>query len=216
MKFEAVIFDLDGTLLNTLADLAAAVNLVLAANGYNTHPVEAYKYLVGRGMENLVCSALAEKKPDQATILELQKQIEAEYKKCWADTTGTYAGIPELLDGLAERNIRMAILSNKPHSFMQIIVEMFFSSRHFEVVLGARETCPIKPDPTGAKEIISILKLTEEQILYVGDTDTDMQTARNAGLLPAGVLWGFRTEKELRDNGAWQIAAEPAELLKFF
>ena len=216
MKFKAVIFDLDGTLLDTLADLAAAVNLVLSSNGYNTHPVEAYKYLVGRGMENLVRSALAAEKLDQATILELQRQIEAEYKKCWADTTGTYAGIPELLDGLAQRNIRMAILSNKPHNFMQIIVDRFFNSRHFEVVLGARETCPIKPDPTGAKEIISILKLREKQILYVGDTDTDMKTAHNAGLLPAGVLWGFRTEKELRDNGAWQIAAEPAELLKFF
>jgi len=216
MKFKAVIFDLDGTLLDTLVDLASAVNLVLAANGYEIHPVEAYKYLVGRGMEKLVRSALAEKKPDQGTVLELQRQIEAEYAQCWADTTGTYAGIPELLDILTERNISMAILSNKPHSFMQLIVDKFFKSWLFEVVFGARERCPKKPDPAGAKEIVSILKLREEQILYVGDTDTDMQTACNAGLLPAGVLWGFRTEKELRDNGAWQIAAEPAELLKFF
>jgi len=216
MKFKAVIFDLDGTLLDTLADLAAAVNLVLAANGYKTHPVAAYKYLLGRGMENLVRSALAEEKPEQETVLELQKQVEAEYAKCWADTTETYAGIPELLDGLAERNISMAILSNKPHSFMQVIVDKFFSCWHFEVVLGARETCPKKPDPAGAKEIVSTLKLRGEQILYVGDTDTDMQTAGNAGLLPVGVLWGFRTEKELRGNGAWQIAAEPVELLKFF
>ncbi|MBA7561917.1 N-acetylmuramic acid 6-phosphate phosphatase [subsurface metagenome] len=216
MKFKAVIFDLDGTLLNTLVDLAAAVNLVLAANGFKTHPVEAYKYLVGRGMENLVRSALAAEKSDRKTILHLQRQIEAEYAKCWADTTGTYAGIPELLDGLVERNISMAVLSNKPHSFMQLIVDKFFSNWRLEAVLGARETCPKKPDPAGAKEIVSILKLREDQVLYVGDTDTDMQTAHNAGLLPVGVLWGFRTEKELRDNGAWQIAAEPAELLKFF
>jgi len=216
MKFKAVIFDLDGTLLNTLLDLAVAVNLVLAANGYKTHPVEAYKYKVGRGMENLVRSALAEKKPDQETILELQRQIEAEYAKCWADTTGTYAGIPGLLDGLTERNISMAILSNKPHNFMQLIVDKFFSSWHFEAVLGARKTCPKKPDPAAVREIADIFKLQMEDILYVGDTDTDMQTARNAGLLPAGVLWGFRTEKELRDNGAWHIAAEPVELLKLF
>ena len=216
MKFKAVIFDLDGTLLNTLVDLAAAVNLVLTRNGYKTHPVEAYKYMVGRGMENLVRSALAAEKPDQEKVLELQRQIEAEYAKCWADTTGTYAGIPELLDGLTERNIGMAILSNKPHSFMQVIVDKFFSSWHFEVVLGARETCPKKPDPAAVREIATIFELRMEDILYIGDSDTDMQTARNAGLLPAGVLWGFRTEKELRDNGAWQIVAESAELLKFF
>ena len=216
MKFKAVIFDLDGTLLDTLADLASAGNLALAANGYKTHPVEAYNYLVGRGMDNVVRSALAPEKPDQETILDLQRQIEAEYAKCWADTTGTYAGIPELLDGLTERNISMAILSNKPHSFMQLIVDKFFSSWHFEVVFGARETCPKKPDPAAVREIVDIFELQLEDILYVGDTDTDMQTARSAGLLPAGVLWGFRTEKELRDSGAWQIAAEPAELLKFF
>lgn len=216
MKFKAVIFDLDGTLLDTLADLATAVNLALAANGFKTHPVEAYKYLVGRGMENLVRSALAEEKPNRATVHELQRQIETEYAKCWADTTGTYAGIPELLDGLTERNISMAILSNKPHSFMQLIVDKFFNSWHFEVVFGARETCPKKPDPAAVKEIADIFELRMEDILYVGDTDTDMQTAHNAGLLPAGVLWGFRTEKELRDNRAWQIAAKPAELLKFF
>ena len=216
MKFKAVIFDLDGTLLNTLVDLAAAVNLVLATKGFKTHPVEAYKYLVGRGMENLVRSALAAEKPDQTIILDLQRQIEAEYAKCWADTTGTYAGIPELLDGLAERNISMAILSNKPHSFMEIIVDRFFSNWHFDVVLGARETCPKKPDPAAVREIADIFELGMEDILYIGDTDTDMQTALNAGLLPVGVLWGFRTEKELRDNGAWQIAAEPVELLKFF
>ncbi|GAG86124.1 unnamed protein product [marine sediment metagenome] len=167
-------------------------------------------------MENLVRSALAAEKPDQATILEIHQQIEAEYKKCWADTTGTYAGIPELLDGLTERNISMAILSNKPHSFMQLIVDKFFSSWHFEVVLGARDSCPRKPDPAAVREIADIFELRMEDILCIGDTDTDMQTAHNAGLLPVGVLWGFRTEKELRDNGAWQIAAEPAELLKFF
>jgi len=202
MKFKAVIFDLDGTLLDTLLDLAAAVNLVLAANGFKTHPVEAYKYMVGRGMENLVRSALAAEKPDRATILDLQRQIETEYAKCWADTTGTYAGIPELLDGLTERSISMAILSNKPHSFMQLIVDRFFSSWHFQVVLGARETCPKKPDPAAVREIAAIFELRMDDILYIGDTDTDMQTAHNAGLLPANVLRGFRTEKELRDNGA--------------
>ncbi len=216
MKFKAVIFDLDGTLLDTLVDLAAAVNLVLAANGYKTHPVEAYKYMVGRGMENLVRSALAAEKPDMETVLELQRQIETEYAKCWAATTATYAGIPELLDGLTERNISMAILSNKPHSFMKVIVDKFFASWYFKVVFGARKTCPKKPDPAAVREIATIFELRMEDILYIGDSDTDMQTARNAGLLPAGVLWGFRTEKELRDNGAWQIVAEPAELLRFF
>ncbi len=160
MNFKAILFDLDGTLLNTLDDLADSMNAVLTRSGFKPHDVEAYKYFVGNGMETLVRRVLPEKNRDLTTVSKCKAQMEEEYSSRWADKTRTYDGVPELLNGLTSRNIKMAILSNKPHSFVRITVARFLKPWSFEAVFGARDSCPIKPDPTAAEEICALLNLS--------------------------------------------------------
>ncbi len=216
MKFKAVLFDLDGTLLDTIDDLADSMNRVLIRHGFQTHGVEAYKYFVGNGMENMVKSALPEDRRDQGTVTQCGAEMEEEYFAHWADKTKVYDGVPALLNGLSARKIKMAILSNKPNNIARIMVDRFLKEWSFNIVFGARDSHPRKPDPTAAREMCKILELSPEQVLYAGDTDTDMVTARRANMFAVGVLWGFRTKDELINSGAQKIAEQPTELLKFF
>lgn len=212
--YKAVLFDLDGTLLDTLADLSNSMNSVLERYGWPTHGPERYKYLIGDGVENLVRQALPESRRDETTLAACIKMMREEYGRRWAETTRPYPGVPELLDGLAARNMLMAILSNKMDDFAQLTVARLLPGWSFQVVQGARPGVPKKPDPAAALNIAAALELSPAEFLYLGDTGTDMATAVAAGMVPVGVLWGFRPAEELTASGARFLLQQPADLLK--
>lgn len=209
----AIIFDLDGTLLDTLADLADSGNAALAALGLPPHPDDAYRYFVGLGIEELVRRMLPENKRDPATLMEATALTSTEYKRRWKDKTRPYAGIPELLEALRLRGLPVCVLSNKPQVYTDLTIAEFFPGWPFTYVRGARPEVPNKPHPAGALALAQELALSPGSIVFVGDTATDMKTARGAGMLPVGVLWGFRDEAELSESGARRIIARPMELL---
>ena len=212
MGFKGVIFDLDGTLLDTLKDLADAANASLAHYGYPVHSIDAYRYFVGDGLQTLVQRVL----PDSATESDVKKLMEkfAElYTTMWNAHTAPYPGVLDMLKTLAEGGCALAVLSNKPHQFTQICVQSFFPEVSFAFVCGKRDGIAKKPDPVGALEIAEKMNLSVDEILYVGDTATDMQTGNRAGMKTVGVEWGFRTREELEENNAWQIAKTPAEVV---
>jgi len=215
MNYKAVIFDLDGTLLDSLEDLADSMNVVLGNAGFPIHGVESYKYFVGDGMEKLVLRTLPEKHRDIETIKKCMEKIQEEYAKRWNIKTKPYDGIANLLDVLTEKSIHMAVLSNKPDNFTKLIVKELLPKWEFKAVYGQRESTPRKPDPTAALEIAGILGLQSREILYLGDTGTDMQTASNAGMYAVGALWGFREKEELITNGARTVIDKPLDLLGF-
>jgi len=212
-QFKAVLFDLDGTLLNTLDDLADSMNASLKRFGFPPHPVNTYKYLIGDGLRNLVLRALPEQHRDEITIDKIMTAEREEYGRNWANKTQPYEGIAELLDVLVVRKIAMCILSNKPDDFTQGIVQKFLPNWQFAVVQGQSNDIPVKPDPMGAGQIASRLRLKPADFLYVGDSNTDMQTANAAGMLPVGVLWGFRPKDELIKAGAKALIERPEDLL---
>jgi phosphoglycolate phosphatase len=215
-KFRAILFDLDGTLLDTLEDLADSTNRSLARLGLPMHPVQEYRYFVGDGIENLARRALPADRRDPRMVDEIKEAVSREYAEHWADKTRVYPGIHELLDALSARKVPMAILSNKPHAFTLSITERYFQRWAFAAVLGARDSHPRKPDPGAALEISTVFGLRPAEVLYAGDTNTDMQTARRAGMYAVGVLWGFREREELLENGAQSLAVRPADLLAYF
>jgi phosphoglycolate phosphatase len=213
MDWQAVLFDLDGTLLDTLEDLADATNAVLAREAMPTHPVHKYRYFVGDGLRNQLLRALPPGSRDEETLARCMKAAREEYAHRWDRKTRPYDGVPEMLHGLTGRGVRRSILSNKPDDFARLVVERLLSEWSFEVVLGAREGVPLKPDPTGALEVAREMAVPPEDFLYVGDTATDMRTARAAGMFPVGALWGFRTAHELRESGAKELLDRPGQLL---
>jgi phosphoglycolate phosphatase len=215
MARTAICFDLDGTLLDTLDDLADSMNAVLAALGCPAHPLDAYRYFVGDGVENLVRRALPEAaRGNEALVREAVPLMRGEYGKRWKAKTRLYDGIPELLDALVAGGVRMAILSNKPHPAVLDVAGHFLQRWRFDAVLGARLETPIKPDPGAALEVARQLGVAPSGFLYIGDTDTDMVTALRAGMYAVGALWGFRTEAELRASGAMALASHPREVME--
>jgi phosphoglycolate phosphatase len=216
MTFKAILFDLDGTLLDTLDDLADSTNLALREQGFAEHPVEAYKYFIGNGVENLVRRALPEEHRDAATYARCVARMRQEYAERWAAKTRPYAGIPELLDALAARGVPMGVFSNKPDEFTRLCVSRLLPRWPFQAVLGATARLPKKPDPAGALEIAARLQVPPAEFVYLGDTNTDMQTAIAAGMYPVGALWGFRTAEELTTSGARVLLDRPLELLDVF
>ncbi len=215
MPLSAVLFDLDGTLLDTLADVADATNAALAQLGYPGHAVEAFKYFIGDGMEQLARRALGPGPHDADLVARCVERIRQEYARSWYRKTRPYPGVPELLDELAARQVPMAVLSNKPQEFTQLCVERLLGRWRFNAVVGAGGQFPPKPDPAAARHIAQTLALPSEKIVYLGDTNTDMQTAVAAGMFPVGALWGFRSAEELRASGAQALVAQPLELLAF-
>jgi phosphoglycolate phosphatase len=212
MECDAVIFDLDGTLLNTIDDIADAVNAALGAFDFPTFAVAQYKKFVGDGLRLLTKRVLP---PDTEESLAeaFLHVVEDQYKKHWDKKTLMYAGIPEVLNLLAERKIPCAVHSNKPHEFTILTVARFLQQWRFACVCGARQEVPKKPDPLGALEIAAHIGARPDRILYVGDTDVDMRTAVSAGMFPVGVSWGFRDSEELRASGARAVIDHPAELM---
>ena len=210
---KAVIFDLDGTLLDTLADLGDAANDVLKASGLPTHAYEAYKIFIGNGMKLLMTRALPPEKRQEEFILSAMAEMEENYSRNWRNKTQAYEGVVEMLDEIEGRGLPMAILSNKPDRFTKQTVQAFFPQHRFISVRGARDGIPRKPDPTAALEIAQEMGCAPKEICYLGDTSTDMETARRAGMLPVGALWGFRSAEELKEYGAARLIGHPRELL---
>jgi len=209
--FKAVIFDLDGTLINSLQDIADSMNRVLAAKGYKTHDYDSYRYFIGRGLRNLVSRVLPDEAKTEETLISLYTSLLVDYDKNCLQKTQMYQGISELLDFLVSKNLKLAILSNKADIFTKKIARELMSKWPFEVILGSGNDIPRKPDPTGALMVSKTLQVSPFEILYVGDTSVDMQTAIAAGMFPVGVTWGFRTRQELMESGAQAIIDHPNE-----
>jgi phosphoglycolate phosphatase len=214
MKYKAVLFDLDGTLLDTLKDLADSVNKGLKTLGFPQHSMKTIKYFIGDGREVLAWKSLPENNRDEKTVNQLVDLINKEYYQHWADNTRPYPGVPELLGALEKRGIKMTILSNKPHEFTDLTVTRLLSGRKFEIVSGAVPSMPKKPDPAAALQIAEQLNICPARFLYVGDSDIDMKTAIAADMFPVGVTWGFRTAEELKAAGAKVLVHQPTELLE--
>ena len=214
--YKAVLFDLDGTLLDTLEDLADSMNAALSGLGFPLHPVSSYKDFVGEGVEFLAYSALPEKNRNEATLAECIKRMRQEYGLRWDHKTKPYSGIPELLTELEKRGIRKAILSNKPDDFTKKVAGKFLKDWSFETVLGSQTNFPKKPDPVAALSIAESMKFQPMEFLYLGDTKIDMLTAVAAGMFPVGALWGFRSRQELAESGGKKLIQKPQELLEFF
>ncbi len=215
MKRKAVLFDLDGTLLDTLEDLCDSVNRVLAARGFPIHPLDAYRYYVGDGAATLFRRVLPENQNGDEMVQNCLLDFREDYGRNWNVKTRPYPGITELLDALTERGIQMTVLSNKPDETTKKCIEGILPRWKFAPVLGQREGVPKKPDPAGVTEITEALGLPPSAFLYLGDTGTDMRTATAAGMFPVGALWGFRTEEELTETGARALIREPLELLLY-
>jgi phosphoglycolate phosphatase len=213
MKFCAVLFDLDGTLLDTLADIADAANLVLKAYGYREHAIDVYKQLVGEGVRVLFERALPSEKRTPPVIEQCAEDFREAYSRLWNIQTRPYDGVQDLLDALVARGVKMAVLSNKPDGFTKRCVAQYFPNSPLYPVLGQRDDVPRKPDPAGALEIAERLSIPADQFVYLGDTAVDMQTAAAAGMYPVGALWGFRSREEIVDGGARKLIERPEELL---
>jgi len=215
-NFKAVVFDLDGTLLDTIDDLGNSMNSVLESMGFPVHTIPEYKYFIGKGLRNLVTCVLPPESRDDKTIDHCLDKMFQEYGSRWGDKTLPYPGIAELLDELTARGIHLAILSNKAHLITMKVFDKYLSKWPFEAVFGERPGIPRKPDPTVAFEIIELIGIPADKIVYLGDSGSDMETANSAGMYAVGALWGFRNADELMEHGAKLMIQTPAELLKLF
>jgi len=208
-----VIFDLDGTLLNTIADLAAATNQALQHYGYPTHDTEAYRFFVGNGINKLFECALPEGERTEENVLKIRSRFVPYYDEHNADLSCPYPGIPELLSVLQQEEIMLAVASNKYQATTRKLIAHYFPAINFVEVLGQREGIPAKPDPSIVHDIIAKASVKKEEVLYVGDSNVDMQTAHNAGVTAVGVAWGFRPRTELEALHPAYIIEKAAELL---
>ncbi len=214
MQTTAVIFDLDGTLLDTLEDIAEGANAALRSLGFDDHPVAAYRTFIGAGVDVLFERALpAAAAADRRLVDAAVERFRLAYADGWHVHSRPYAGVAELLDSLRRRDVALAVLTNKPHEFAGKCVAHLLPDWHFEVVLGLGAALPAKPDPHGALQIAAQLGLEPAAVRFVGDSGIDMETARAAGMKGVGVTWGFRPESELRRSGARWLIDQPAQLL---
>ena len=210
--FKVAIFDLDGTLLNTLEDLANACNHALNKFSFPTHNVEEYKKFIGNGIYKLVERALPNNKKDKETVEKVLKTFSDYYNEHMIDMTKPYDGIVDILDELRAKGIKLAVVSNKKHEFTIEIVKKYFGDR-FDIVFGHRENYKEKPDPTSVLEVIEKLNILKSECIYIGDSNVDILTAKNAGVKSVGVSWGFRGREELANEGANYLADNNIELL---
>lgn len=211
---QLVIFDLDGTLLDTVGDLAACCNVVLERHGLPTHTFEDYTSFVGNGILRLVERAI----PEELRTTEFVATVRADFVELYtqniAEYTKPYEGTHELLQDLQQRGVKLAVASNKFQAGCEKLVNHYFSDIDFDIILGQRVGVPLKPDPTIVHDIMAHTAIPQENILYVGDSGIDMQTATAAGVDSVGVTWGFRTQKELESSGATYIATQAEDIAK--
>lgn len=192
-----VIFDLDGTLLNTIADLANSTNYALKVLGYPIHEPDKYNFMVGNGINKLFERALPDGEKTEENVLRVRQEFVPYYDQHNADKSRPYPGVTELLETLQTAGMQLAVASNKYQAATEKLIAHYFPNIKFTAVFGQREGIPVKPDPIIVKEILQIAKVQEEDTLYVGDSGVDMQTAINAGVTSCGVTWGFRPRTEL-------------------
>ena len=214
LDIRGVIFDLDGTLADTLRDIADSMNRVLESKGLPVHSYTDYKIFVGRGLRNLTVQSLPENLRSEESINKAFQEMFEDYSQNCLVETSLYDGIPQLLDEMTSRGIKMAVLSNKADELTQIVVESLMGRWNFEKIIGASDYIPAKPDPKGAEIIIESFNAPRKNILYVGDTGTDMLTAVATHLFPVGVTWGFRSANELIEKGARVLVDHPAEIFE--
>lgn len=209
-----IIFDLDGTLLDTLEDIAISANFALTTLGFDAQPTYKYRYFVGEGVFKLFENIFATNPQNQETIHKAVTLFESYYAQQFNQNTKLYDGIRKMLSFLQKRRFKLAILSNKPDSFTKLCAIKYLREWKFDVVYGAREGVPRKPHPKGALDIVELLGVKPEECYYLGDTMIDMQTANSAGMIALGALWGFREEAELREHGAEYVMKTPSEVIK--
>jgi len=212
-KPKVVIFDLDGTLLDTLEDLADAANKTLILQGFAPHPIDDYRTFVGDGLSVLIKRITPAHTSDEM-LLRCMRTFEHEYNANWNNKTSLYQEIDSMLDRLTELQVHMAILSNKPDSFAKKCVTQYFASYDFYPVFGQRENIERKPSPSGALEIATKLNVSPRSCLFVGDSSVDIKTGIAAGMVSIGVSWGFRSEAELLEAGADHIINHPLDLVR--
>jgi phosphoglycolate phosphatase len=213
MEFDGVIFDLDGTLVDTLEDIGDAMDRVLAREGAPGHTHEEYRYLIGRGIRNLVTEALpAELRSDERVARCYERMIE-DYGRNSLIKTRPYAGVPELVRALRAEGVPLAVHSNKSEALTRDIVAALLDPDDFVLVHGARPDAPLKPDPAVALAIAAKFGLPPARVVYLGDSLVDMRTATAAGMGPVGASWGFRTRDELVESGAAVVIDAPLDLL---
>lgn len=211
--FRAIIFDLDGTLLNTLDDIADSVNRMLGEKDLPEHDVDVYRFFIGNGWRMLVTRALPENQRSDEGIDACVARSREIYRENWNRKTRVYAGISELMDRLQEGGIPLAVLSNKPHEFALRYADAYLGKWKFEAVMGYSDRFPPKPDPTAALEIAERVGVPPATFLFVGDSAVDMRTAHAAGMHAVGAAWGFRGAGELQDNGCRTLVHHPLEIL---
>lgn len=210
------IFDLDGTILDTVHTIAYYVNDALKHFGFPENETDAYKYFAGNGATNLIHRSLAAHNLDtEENFNKVFPYYMENYNKNTLYKTEHFPNMPETLKALKEKGIKIAVVSNKPDSTVQPLLPHFFEDGLFDVVFGARENVPLKPNPSAVNEVLDLYGLTPEDAVYVGDTGTDMQTGKNAGIFTVGVLWGFRDEKELLEFGADVLISKAEDLLLY-
>jgi len=212
---KAIIFDLDGTLLNSLIDIAESVNFILKKYNFKTHSIEDYKYMIGKGIKPLIEKAL----PNNISENDFQKyfnEISKLYEQNQTKHTHPYNGIMDMLNNLSKKGISLNILSNKPNNFAKDVVHHFFNDINFNIVFGARDGIPKKPSPDSVNEIIKLTGINKNDFIYMGDTSTDMLTAKAANVESIGVTWGYRKVDELLNAGANHIVNHPSEVIKYF
>ena len=213
MKYQAAIFDMDGTLINSLEDLADSVDKTLAHYGFSPHTLEEYRYFVGNGARKLIERSLPK---DKATNSDFVTEVLAYYDGCYkqrlTNKTRPYDGILEMLEGLQKMKIPLGVCTNKQQFAADEIIKAMFPDNMFDAVIGDQKGLPRKPDPTKVLKIAAQFNVKPEQVAYFGDTSVDMETAHNAGFLSIGVTWGFRPKSELIESGAEILINQPSEL----
>lgn len=222
--YTSVIFDLDGTLLDTVADLADATNKVLERNGFIALPEDNYNHYLGDGIYNLMIRVLDAQpeniRPERSAYAEISETLVSEqkstYSSLWREKTKLYPNIDTLIAKLKDAGAKLGVVTNKPHAFAVLMIEHFFGNDTFDIIVGQQDGIPVKPAPDSLLSVMDVLKVNREQILYVGDTNTDMQTAKNADVTSIGVTWGFRSEAELIAHDAQFIVHNALEIYDLY
>ena len=209
--YKGVIFDLDGTLIDTIADIGNSTNLMLREYGFAEHDIEAYKLMVGNGFKELVKKALPQGRED--LVDEAYDKFVYHYDAHYMDETQPYSGISELRKVLQDKGIKMGVNSNKRDDYTKALLATLFKDIDFVEVVGQRDGLKAKPEPDGANIILKAMNLSKEEVIFVGDTKVDITTGKNTGLKTIGCLWGFRDEAELLGAGADYIVSKPKEII---
>ncbi len=212
MQVEGIIFDLDGTLVHTIEDIAGAANRMFEQHGLPTHGVPYYLKWIGNGAVKFIEKALSTE-VDEEQLMAYVTEFKEIYGQNLHDKSGVYDGIPELLDELVSRGFKLSVLSNKPHQLTQIVTDYYLSDWPFNPVFGQREEVPRKPDPAAAFEIAEMMKIEPDRILFVGDSDNDILTAQAAGMIPVGVSWGYGRLVNEPMEGMGELMEQPSDIL---